>query len=128
MDTVRADKWLWAVRLFKTRSLAAKACESGRVKRAGHPLKPATPLRAGDLLEVPFPDGPGTRTVRVIELIAQRVGAPRARECCEESTPPEVLAMRREAHADRRHRLEGEQGRPTKRDRRLLDGHRGFFE
>jgi ribosome-associated heat shock protein Hsp15 len=128
MDTVRTDKWLWAVRLFKTRGLAAKACESGRVKRAGHALKPASPLRAGDLLEVPFPDGPGTRVVRVVEPITQRVGAPRAHECCEDLTPPAVLEARIAARKERGERLEGQQGRPTKQQRRERDQHHRFFE
>lgn len=128
MDTVRTDKWLWAVRLFKTRGLAAKACEGGRVKRGGHPLKPASALKAGDLLEVPFPDGPGARVVRVVEPIHQRVGAPQAAECCEDLTPPEVLAARIEARKEKRDRLDGQQGRPTKDQRRAWERHRGFFD
>lgn len=127
MEPVRTDKWLWAVRLFKTRGLAADACHGGRVKRAGHPLKPATPLHPGDLLEVPFPDGPGTRTVRVVETIHQRVGPPRARECCEDLTPPVVIESRVQALKEKRDRLDGQQGRPTKLQRRQRDHHR-FFE
>jgi ribosome-associated heat shock protein Hsp15 len=128
MDTVRTDKWLWAVRLCKTRALAAKACETGRVKRGGHPLKPATALRAGDVVELPFPDGPGTRVVRVVEPIDRRVGAPRARECCEDLTPPEVVAAWIESRKERGERLEGQQGRPTKQQRRDWDRRHRFFE
>lgn len=127
MEGVRADKWLWAVRLFKTRALAAKACASGRVKRGGVALKPATLLRPGDSLEVPFPDGPGTRLVRVLELIERRVGAPAAAGCCEDLTPPAALAARLEALRERRLRRDGDQGRPTKRDRRQLRKPGGFF-
>ena len=68
-ESVRADKWLWAVRFFKTRGVAAEMCEAGKVRRAGHELKPATALRVGDVLELPFAEGPGTRVVRVSGLI-----------------------------------------------------------
>src|SRR5690606_21687111 len=64
MDTVRVDKWMWAVRLFKTRGLAAKACESGRVKSGERVLKASSELRGGEILEMPYPEGPGTRVVR----------------------------------------------------------------
>jgi len=128
MDTVRVDKWLWAVRLFKTRGLAAKACEGGKVKRAGQSLKPAGQLRADEILELPFPTGPGTRTIKVVELIEKRVGAPRAAECIEDLTPRQVIDDRVEQLRDRQHRREGDQGRPTKRDRRYLRKPGGFFE
>jgi ribosome-associated heat shock protein Hsp15 len=127
MDAVRIDKWLWAVRLFKTRSLAAKACEGGRVKRAGQALKPASQVRAGDLLEVPFPTGPGTRTIRVLAVIAQRVDAPRAATCCADLTPQATVDERVAALNERRLRRTGDQGRPTKRDRRRLHEPGGFF-
>lgn len=126
MDKVRLDKWMWAVRLFKTRGLAAKACESGRVKEGGRVLKASSTLKGGELLELPFPEGPGTRVVRVVGLIERRVGAPQAREACEDITPEGVIEDRRLWSANRAHRKEGEQGRPTKKKRR--DMNRGFFE
>lgn len=128
MESVRVDKWMWAVRLFKTRSLAAKACESGRVKEGGRALKAAGTLRGGELLELPFAEGPGTRVVRVLELIDKRVGATRARECCEDITPEPVLEARRLWAENRRVRKDGEQGRPTKKKRRDIEGLGGFFE
>jgi len=127
---VRADKWLWATRFFKTRTLAADACEAGRIKRGGHPVKPATSLHPGDLLEVPFYEGPGTRLIRVSSVIDKRVGAPQAQACYVDLTTPEVLEANRVAmqeKRDREHR-EGDQGRPTKRDRREIERFRGFFE
>ena len=127
METVRVDKWLWAVRLFKTRGLAAKACDGGKVKRAGKSLKPAAQLRAGEILELPFPTGPGTRTIKVVELIEKRVGAPRATECLEELTSQQVIDDRIEQLRDRHQRREGDQGRPTKRDRRNMRKPGGFF-
>ena len=128
MDGVRVDKWLWAVRLFKTRGVAAKACESGRVKSDGRVLKAASLLRGGEVVELPFPEGPGTRVVRVTGLIGRRVGAREAAEACEDLTPADVLELRRGWGADRAGRQEGEQGRPTKRKRRELEKRRGFFE
>ena len=119
---------MWAARLFKTRGLAAKACESGRVKVGDRALKASSELRGGELLELPFPEGPGTRVVRVLGLIEKRVGAPEARLVCEEITPEDVIAARKVWQENRTHRLEGEQGRPTKKNRRLMEEKRGFFE
>lgn len=128
MDSVRVDKWLWAVRLFKTRGLAAKACESGRVRSGERILKAASELRGGELLELPFPEGPGTRVVRVLGLIDKRVGAPEARAACEEITAPEVIEQRKIWLEGRALRQVGDQGRPTKKNRRALEERRGFFE
>lgn len=124
-DSVRADKWLWATRFFKTRGLAAEACATGKVKRNGHPLKPASTVQPGDLLEVPFMEGPGVREISVKVVIGLRVGAPEAQACYEDLTRPEVheelklwLAAKREAA----------KGRPTKRDRREIDKIHGFWD
>lgn len=118
---------MWAVRLFKTRSLAARSCESGRVKCDGRSLKAASTLRGGELIELPFSEGPGTRVVRVVALIERRVAAPQARQCCEDLTSAEVIEARRLWSIDRASRKDGSQGRPTKRNRREIDRHR-FFE
>lgn len=128
MDSVRVDKWMWAVRLFKTRGLAAKACESGRVRAGERLFKASTELRGGELLELPFPEGPGTRVVRVLGLIDKRVGAPEARAACEEITPEEVIGQRKLWSEARSQRLVGDQGRPTKKNRRAMEEKRGFFE
>jgi len=124
-EFARADKWLWAVRFFKTRGIAAGMCASGKVKRLGHALKASSMLHPGDLLEIPFPEGPGIRMVRIVALTDKRVGAPEARACYEESTPPEVFEAQRNWHAAR---SEGMRGRPTKKDRREMNRIRGFFE
>lgn len=123
--TDRTDKWLWAVRLFKTRGIAAQFCANGRVSRLGYPLKAASPLRPGDVIELPFPEGPGTRVVAVVRVIQQRVGAPEARECYEDRTNPGAIEAQRLWHEARR---ESPRGRPTKRNRREIDRIRGFFE
>ena len=89
-------------------------------------LKASSTLRGGELLELPFAEGPGTRVVRVLGLIEKRVSPPLAREACEDITPEDVLETRRQWSANRSHRMDGEQGRPTKKKRREMD--RGFFE
>jgi len=125
MEETRADKWLWATRFFKTRALAAKACAAGKVKRGGKPLKAAADIRAGDVLEIPFPEGPGMKTILVKEPISLRVGAPLARACYDDLTPPEVYAHVKQVLAERR---EAGQGRPTKRERRQIGKIRGFWD
>jgi ribosome-associated heat shock protein Hsp15 len=124
-ESTRTDKWLWAARFCKTRSIAAEFCASGKVKRGGHPLKAATTLRPGDVLQIPFPEGPGVRTITVISVIQLRVGAPEAQACYQDLTNPEVheslklwLAAKHEAA----------NGRPTKKDRRKIDKIHGFWD
>ena len=124
-DSARADKWLWAVRFFKTRGLAAEMCASGKVRRLGRGLKASSSLHPGDVLEIPFPEGPGTRTITIVSLIEKRVGAAEARACYEESTAPEILLARKQWHQAR---SEGLRGRPTKKDRRAINRIRGFFD
>jgi ribosome-associated heat shock protein Hsp15 len=124
-ESDRADKWLWAVRLFKTRGIAAEMCAAGKVKRLGHPLKASSSLHAGDVIELPFPEGPGWRVVVVIDVIQQRVSAPQARACYEERTAADALEAQRLWHETRR---DAPRGRPTKRDRRDIDRIRGFFQ
>ena len=79
-DTVRIDKWLWAVRFFKTRSLAAKECSAGKIKRGNKSLKPSAQLQLGDHLEIPATDGTHKRHIEVTGLLEKRVSAPLARE------------------------------------------------
>ncbi len=118
-DAVRIDKWLWAVRLYKTRALAAEACRAGHVRLNEHPAKPAREIRIGETLSVRREDL--TRTVRVTGLIEDRVGAARVPEFLEDLTPPEELARARERAEAIGPRREPGTGRPTKRERRLLD-------
>lgn len=108
------DRWLWAVRLTKTRSDAAAACRGGHVRVNDRPAKPATTVSPGD--EVRARVGDRTRVVEVVRVIQKRVGAADAATCFIDRTPappPETLipVARRERGA----------GRPTKRERRVLD-------
>ena len=115
----RIDKWLWAVRLFKTRSLAAEACKVGRVQINGAQAKPSRMVKDGDEISVRKP--PVTYTFRVLQAIERRVGAKLLPDIVENITPPEqyeVLEMTRiSGFVDR---AKGT-GRPTKKERRALD-------
>ncbi len=124
-DSARADKWLWATRFFKTRKLAGEICGEGNVTRNGHTLKPASPVQPGDLLEIPFVEGPGVRSVKVLGVLEKRVGAPEARACYEDLTKPEIYEALKEWHLAR---LEAPKGRPTKRNRREIDRVHGFWD
>jgi ribosome-associated heat shock protein Hsp15 len=117
--SVRADVWLWSVRLFKTRSLAAAACRGGRGRRAGQPLKPASPLRPGDRLELSTESHP--RELRVDALIERRVGAPLAVACYTELTDPAVAEAARAARRAAQAARPDGSGRPTKLERREIE-------
>ena len=119
-DSVRIDKWLWAARFFKTRSLATQAVENGRVRQDGERVKPARALRQGTLLDI---DNGSTRwEVRVIGLAEVRGSAAVAQTLYAET---EESVAKRQLLADER-RFAPEpgaaiKGRPTKRDRRQID-------
>ena len=119
MDEVRIDKWMWAVRLFKTRSLAAEACKKGRISMGGNNVKPSRTVRVGDVIEVRKP--PVTFSFRVLDLTESRMGAPLVPRFMENVTPPEqyeILEMNRiSGFVDRARGL----GRPTKKERRDLE-------
>ena len=91
---VRVDKWLWAVRLYKSRSLASEACNAGHVKIGGNRVKPSREVRAGDVITALA--GRVQRTVRVIGTIDQRVGAKLVSQFLEDLTPPEAYAAARD--------------------------------
>ena len=123
MDGVRIDKWLWCVRLYKSRTLATEACEAGKVKISGHPAKPARSVKIGDVITAST--GNVTRTVKVVQLLEQRVGAPRVSEFMEDLTAPEEFAKARAGSATESGFRPRGAGRPTKRDRRILQS---FFD
>jgi len=128
---MRVDKWLWAVRLYKTRSKASHDCSAGKIKRDGNTLKPSTSLKIGDTLEVPSPDNSYKLTIEVVQEIEKRVSAPLAQAAYLDHTPAEVLAeaeKRRLAQKENRQlRKEGDQGRLTKRKRRQWEEGEGKF-
>jgi ribosome-associated heat shock protein Hsp15 len=115
-QSVRVDKWLWAARVFKTRSLAADACDGGKVDVNEQAAKPAKALRSGDVVRVTLPQG-RRRILKVNALDDRRGSATVARTLYEDLTPPEPPRPRWAAPPAR---LPGA-GRPTKRERRALD-------
>src|SRR3954467_10813074 len=114
MESTRVDRWLWAVRLTKTRSDAAAACRGGHVRVNDRPAKPATTVSPGD--EVRARVGDTTKVVEVVRVIQKRVGAADASTCLIDRTPPPTP----EAASPVARRERGA-GRPTKRERRVLD-------
>lgn len=114
MDNVRVDRWLWAVRLCRTRSDATAACRAGHVRINGRPAKPASPVRVGDRVEARIHRR--ERIAEVTGLPDKRVGAKIAVECYVDHSPPppdipDILIAPRDRGA----------GRPTKKERRQLE-------
>lgn len=118
-ESFRADKWLWAVRIFKTRTLAAEACKGGRIKRNGKPLKPAHELKIGDQLS--FKLGIMTKTVGVIGFPSSRVSAKLVCQFLEDHTPVEEYEKLKLLKEIGPPVFNSGKGRPTKRDRRKLN-------
>lgn len=121
MDKIRVDKWLWAIRLYKTRTAATKGCEAGRVKRDDEKLKASSKIKIGEVLRVRI--NHIYRTVKVQKIITKRVGASIAQTCYEDLTPPEDLIVPKMKSAfllPNAHREKGS-GRPTKKERRDID-------
>jgi len=124
MTSVRIDKWLWAARFFKTRALAAKACELGRIQSNGQPAKPAREVHAGNMLRITN-DG-GDFEVEVLQLSDVRGPASVAQTLYRETDASREL--RQKVAAERKAMREFEElpaGRPSKRDRRHIIQFRG---
>ncbi|MHA7110340.1 RNA-binding S4 domain-containing protein [Sunxiuqinia elliptica] len=122
-DQVRVDKWLWAVRVFKTRSIATDAVRKGRVMIDDLPVKPSRVLKVGDVVQVR--KSPVTYRYRVLKLAEKRMGAKLVSDYMEDITPQtelEVLEVQKNMGWFQRERGTG---RPTKKERRDLDN---FFE
>jgi ribosome-associated heat shock protein Hsp15 len=115
VDSIRVDRWLWSVRVFKTRSIATEACRSGHVAVNRAVTKPATPVRVGDVVTIRI--GDRDRVLEVARVIDRRVSAPIAAECVVDRSPPPpprdltAPGLVRDRYT----------GRPTKKDRRLID-------
>jgi ribosome-associated heat shock protein Hsp15 len=116
---IRIDKWLWAVRIYKTRSLASDACRSGRVKLLDHAIKPSHEVKTGEVFSVSI--SPIVKTVKVVELTGNRVSAKLVAGFLEDLTPDsEYLKLKRTNSTSFELRERGT-GRPTKRDRREIE-------
>jgi ribosome-associated heat shock protein Hsp15 len=114
-DSTRVDRWLWSVRVFKTRTLATEACRSGHVAVNRAVTKPSTQVKAGDVVTIRM-DG-RDRVLEVARVISNRVGAPIAAQCVVDRSPGPASAEPAAGGLVR----DRSTGRPTKRDRRLID-------
>lgn len=119
MDDARIDKLLWALRLYRTRPMAADACEAGHVRIGPHEAKPGRKVHPGEVITIRLPDL--TRTLRITALPRSRIGAKDVADFAEDLTPAAEYERAKQAareHALARQRFGG--GRPTKKDRRDL--------
>jgi len=124
MNSVRIDKWLWAARFFKTRSMASRACELGRIQSNGQPAKPSREVRVGDMLHVTN-DG-GDFDIEVLLLSEVRGPATVAQTLYRETEGSRELRMKVAAERKAMHQFEQlPAGRPSKRDRRHIIKFRG---
>ena len=119
MEAVRVDKYLWSIRIFKTRSQASNACRSGKVIIDDIHVKPSREVRIEDVVHIRF--GPLTKIIKVTDLLERRVSAKIAQSYFEDLTPEEEIEkvkMLREVNYEKRDRG---LGRPTKKERRLIE-------
>jgi ribosome-associated heat shock protein Hsp15 len=122
MDKVRIDKWLWSIRIFKSRTLATDACKGGKVKIGGETVKPSYLLTIGEIVQVKK-EGFNFE-LKAVQLIEKRVGAPIAVTCYEDLTPQEEKNKYEawfESGMPAPEKREKGMGRPTKKERRELD-------
>jgi ribosome-associated heat shock protein Hsp15 len=123
MSEVRIDKYLWSVRIYKTRNIAIDACKAGKVKIEGNSVKPSRIVKEGDVIDLSI--GPLNRTIKVKALLQNRVSAKLVPDYLEDLTPPEEyerIQLMNEFNAEWRDRG---LGRPTKKDRRHIDKLKG---
>ncbi len=125
MTGVRIDKWLWAARFFKTRSLAARACDLGRIEANGLAAKPAREVHPGDMLRVK--NDSGAFEVEVLEVSEMRGPAAVAQTLYRETDASREQRVKLAEERKAMHQFDAawEAGRPTKRDRRLINRMRG---
>jgi ribosome-associated heat shock protein Hsp15 len=117
--SVRFDKWLWAVRLYKTRTEAADACRNGRVTVDGHPVKPSREVHIGETVQART--GEITRTVKVLQCLENRVGAALVKNYAEDHTPAAEYEKGCEPRFQPLFQRPKGAGRPTKKERRKMD-------
>ena len=116
---VRVDKWLWAVRVFKTRSQATEACKKGRVLMGGVQVKPSRVVKVGDVIQVKRP--PVTYSFKVLALAQNRMNAKLVSGFMEHVTTPDQLELLELVRLDQMANRARGTGRPTKKERRDLD-------
>ena len=119
MASVRLDKWLWAIRAYKTRSLATEACKGGRIKISGVSAKASRDLKIGDIIE--FKAGSLNKKIKVTQLIKNRVNATLAVQNYEDLTPVEEYERLEFVSQMKVEKRDRGAGRPSKRDRRDIE-------
>lgn len=117
-EKVRIDKWLWAIRVFKTRGLAAEACKKGRIIINGMEVKPSREIKPGEIVFIR--KLPVVYTIQVKELVHNRLPAQQVKDFAEDLTSPEELEKLK-IKEDMFFKRDKGSGRPTKKDRRLMD-------
>ena len=117
-NEVRIDKWMWATRIFKTRTIAAEACKKGRVSVSGTTVNPSRTIKIGDIIQVRKP--PVTYSFKVLALTENRMGAKLVPEFLENVTPPEQMEILELSRISGFINRSKGMGRPTKRDSREL--------
>jgi ribosome-associated heat shock protein Hsp15 len=116
---VRIDKYLWAVRLFKTRSIAAEACKKGKVSMSNMPVKSSRVVKPGDEIDIRVP--PIVRRYKVLDVAEKRMGAKLTPDFVKDITPPNQLEMLELSRLASNANRDRGMGRPTKKDRRDLE-------
>ncbi|MDZ4749143.1 MAG: RNA-binding S4 domain-containing protein [Saprospiraceae bacterium] len=127
-DKVRIDKYLWAIRIFKSRTLATEACKEGKIKLFGENAKPSALVTIGNIIDV-VKDGFKLK-YKVVQLIEKRVSPVLAKPCYEDLTPEEEINKYKSWFIGKGgpERRERGAGRPTKRDRREIDEFKDYYE
>jgi ribosome-associated heat shock protein Hsp15 len=124
LATMRIDKWLWAVRIYKTRSLATEACRTGRIRIDGEPVKASREIHPGQEISIHL--GIYTKSVRVKDLLHNRVGAALVPQYLDDLTPAEEYEKLKVQNEMKTEFRERGLGRPTKRHRRMIDRLKNF--
>jgi len=119
VEAVRIDKWLWSVRIFKTRTKATDACKSNNVRIEDIPVKPSREIRVGDAITIRF--GPIIRKVKVIDLLDKRIAAAKVPLFMEDMTPEEEYIKLKMVKSKKFEFRGRGLGRPTKKQRRDID-------
>lgn len=122
-DDIRIDKWLWAVRVFKTRNQASEACRAGKVLIHDNAVKPSRDVHPGDVIMIKFHGF--SRTLKVVEMLNNRVSAKLVPIYAEELTLPEEFEKAKQIHLFNLEQRARGLGRPTKKERRDIEK---FFE
>lgn len=127
-EKVRIDKYLWAIRIFKSRTIATEACKEGKVRMRNEPVKASALITIGDVIDVQK-DG-FKLTYKVVQLIEKRVSPLLAKPCYEDLTPEEEINKYKSWFIGKGgpERRERGTGRPTKRDRREIDDFKEYYE